>query len=88
MDAMLKFNNKYDIDVNLFAELGNNFKASRGNLVSWFENQDKMRCVTANNEHNPSTSSYQQGGTGIMVQYPMTQYARTSSQDSKKLGRY
>lgn len=49
MGCVQKLNEKEDVYVDLFAALGYNFKTSRENLTTWFENQKSRVRVT-----NPS----------------------------------
>ena len=89
MDTVQRLNDRYEIDVDLFAEMGTNFTVggASNNLGSWFEGREKKKFATAHNTHDPNKSTYQPGGTGVMIRGPMTQYARHGSQDPRKLGR-
>ena len=90
MSAVTHLNTKYDIDVDMFAEIGHNWGVGgRGhNLGSWLDSREKIRFKSAHNNEDPNTSSYQPGGTGIIVRGRMTQYAKHGEQDNRKLGRY
>ena len=89
MDSVQRLNERYNIDVDLFAEMGTNFTVggAKHNLGSCFDSREKMKFTTAHNTHDPNKSKYQPGGTGVMIKGPMTQYARHGSQDPRKLGR-
>ena len=66
MGCVQKPNEKYDIDVELFAELGYNLQKNSQNLTTWFQHKDKMGCVTATSEHDRHTASNQQDRTDII----------------------
>ena len=78
----------YDENLAVFNELGFNFKAvnSSQNLSSWFRMERETRCVTSNNEHDPAVYRHQQGGCGMICFHDHLQYARTTAQDSRRLG--
>ena len=89
MDSVQRLNERYDIDIDLFAEMGTNFTVggASNNMGSWFKGREKRKFATAHNIHDPNKSKYQPGGTGVMIRGPMAQYARHGSQDPRKLGR-
>ena len=90
MSAVTLLNKKYDINVDMFARIGHNWGVGgrRHNLESWLDSREKIRFKTAHNNEDPNTSSYQPGGTGIIIRGRMTQYAKHGEQDNRKLGRY
>ena len=90
MSAFTLLNKKCYIDFDLFAEIGHNWgTGGRGhNLRSWLDSREKIKLKTAHNNEDPNTSSYQPGGTGIIIRGRMTQYAKHGEQDNRKLGRY
>ena len=80
MEMVHRLNDKYKVDVNLFAEVGSNwiFRANI-NFASWYEQDlEKTRSVAACNEYDKArTSRHQPGGTAIAVRGAMTQYAKS-----------
>jgi len=90
MSAVTHLNTKYDIDVDLFVEIGHSWRVGgRGhNLGSWLDSREQIRFKAAHNNEDPITSSCQPEGMGIIVRGRMTQYANHGEQDNRKLGRY
>ena len=58
------------------------------NVASWIESREKIKFRTAHNNKDPSGSSYQPGGIGIIITGRMTQSVKQGEQDNWKLGRY
>ena len=74
-----KMNEKYQIDLNLFAEVGVNWTAGAGNTFSSWYSQDleKVKCMTVCNEYDKArTSRHQPGGTAVAVRGAMSQCLR------------
>ena len=91
MDKIHNMNDKFQIDVNLFAEVGVNWTTGADNsFASWYsQDLEKAKCVAACNEYDKArTSRHQPGGTSIAVRGAMTQYATSKSKDPRGLGRY
>ena len=81
---------KYDIDVDPFADIGHNRGVGgRGHtLGSWLDSREKIKFTIAHNNEDPNTSSYQPGGTDIIIRGRMPQYATHGEQDNRKVGKY
>ena len=62
MDRVHKLNEKYQIDVRLFAEVGVNWTAGAGNTFSSWYSQDleKVKCMTVCNEYDKARTSRHQ----------------------------
>ena len=91
MEMVHRLNEKYQVDVNLFAEVGNNWTVgANNNFAKWYEqDKEKTYSVAACNEWDKArTSRHQPGGTAIAVRGAMTQYAKSKSKDDRGLGRY
>ena len=60
MSAVTLLNKKYNIDVDLFAEIGHNWGAGgrEHTLGSWLESREKIKFKSAHNTEDPSTSVY------------------------------
>ena len=86
MDKVHNLNEKYQVDVNLFAEVGVNWTAGAGNkFASWY-NQDleKVKSTAACNAYDGArTSRHQPGGTVVAVRGALTQYAKSKSEDPR-----
>ena len=88
MDRVHNLNEKYQVDVNLFAEVGVNWAAGTDNNFNIWYSQDpeKVKCMAACDEYDRSrTSRYQQGGTAVAVRGAMTQYAKSKSKNPRRL---
>ena len=92
MEVVETLNAKYDVDVDLFAKLGTNFKVGgvSNNLgACYVDNKETPKCVTEHNEYDKvRTFNHQLGGKGIAVRDAMTQYFKSISKDKRGLGRY
>ena len=91
MDKIHNMNDRFQVDVNLFAEVGVNWSTGAcNNFPNWYKQDlEKVNCVAACNEHDKArTSRHQPGGTAIAVRGAMTQYAKSKSRDPRGLGRY
>ena len=69
MSAVTLLNKKYNVDVDLFAEIGHNWGArERGhNLGSWLDSRKKIKFKSTHNTENPIITMYQPGGTCIII---------------------
>ena len=86
MDKIHNMNNRFQVDVNLFAEVGVNWSTGAcNNFPNWYKQDlEKVNCVAACNEHDKArTSRHQPGGTAIAVRGAMTQYAKSKSRDPR-----
>ena len=84
-------NAKYDINANVFAEVGRNFSVDKPgeDIASWFDDQDNRKCASAwNKTDSIIRSKHQQGGTSIVVHREFAQYAKKGFEDFRKLGRW
>ena len=92
MGMVERLNERYDVDINLFGKLGNNWTVDghNNNLGSWYtKNQEKLYYVAACNEVDKvRTPRHQPGGTAVAVRGAMTQYAKAKPRDERKLGRF
>ena len=90
MEMVERLNKRYQVDIDLFAEVGNNWRADgcKDNLANWFvQDNEKIKYVAACNEYDKArTSRHQPGRTAIAVRGAMTQYAKTSSKDNMNWG--
>ena len=77
MDVVHRLNAKYQVDIDMFAEVGTNWMAgANNNIFNWF-NQDlqQVKRVAACNEYDKAmTSRHQPNSTAIAVRRAMTQY--------------
>jgi hypothetical protein len=82
--------NKYEIDALCGSEIGVNFGRMdpSNSFASWFEGGRPIRSTTSHNVHSPSESKHLPGGTGIVVFNGIHQYAKKSTNDFRKLGRF
>ena len=83
--------NKYDVDIGLYNEVGVNMKNSLkgSDFQGWMGDHGKSRCVMAYNVKEESAKTiHQPGGTAIRVRGTLTQYVKSTSKDSRGLGRY
>ena len=84
--------NKYEIDALCGSEIGVNFSRTdpSNSFASWFEGDRSIRSTTSHNIHIPSSSKSRHlpGGTGMVVFNGLHQYAKKSTNDFRKLGRY
>ena len=83
---------QYDVDGIAFVEVGvnwNKFKTS-GRLSSWFEAlaEREIRSTESFNLLAPVVSSRQQGGTALLLRHGLLEYSRSTSHDSRNLGRW
>lgn len=89
--AMERIARDFDIDGITMCELGVNWQAGKGHsLKSWCSPHfpQEIRCTTANNTHSPRTSLSQPGGTGILLTQSLLEYAKTTENDHRHLGRW
>ena len=63
-------NAKYDINANVFAEVGRKFSVDKPgeDIASWFDDQDNRKCASAwNKTDSIIRSKHQQGRTSIVA---------------------
>ena len=87
MDKIHSLNERYQVDVNLFAEVGVNWSTGANNrFADWYsQDLEKVKCVAACNEYDKARMSrHQPGGTAIAVRGAMTQYAKSKSKDPRR----
>lgn len=81
----------FDVDGVALCEVGVNWTSGRGHsLKSWcspYFSHD-ISCVTAHNIHAPRVSLGQPGGTGILITPTLFEYARSTDNDHRGLGRW
>ena len=92
IEMVENLNKKYQVDMNLFAEVCNDWKVegAKNNLANWFvQHLEKIKSVAACNEYDKARiTRHQPGRTAIAVRGEMTQYAKAKSKDSRGLGRF
>lgn len=90
--AIAELTQNYDVDGVLLCEVGIDWDYGRSSvqLKDYFDPHMERECrsTTAHNTHGPCVSRSQRGGTGILLTHTILEYARATTQDTRKLGRW